>query len=182
MLGGGTVDLSGGNFTGAVASTTINAGASSVTRSSGASVLRLNTISRNTGGTLNVGAASIAQTDNTNTNSILVAWATVGGTAFAINSTNSNDGPITALSSYNQTVTRLTSGTKSIANSTNQNVQITDGTGTAADITLGAATTLINTLTNSAAGTNSPAGGVTIDPAGQILRVGGILNASGSRP
>ncbi len=69
---------------------------------------------------------------------------------------------------------------KVIANTATNNVQIIDGTGTAANITLAAATTTINTLTNSATGTTSPAGGVTIDPAGQTLRVGGILNASGS--
>ena len=85
-----------------------------------------------------------------------------------------------ALATYNQTLTRLSSGTKIITNTPANNNQIIDGTGTAADITPAAATTVINTLTNSAPGTTAPAGGVTIDPAGQILRSAGILNASGS--
>ena len=178
VLGGGTVNLQNGAsaHTEVVASTTINAGASSITRSSGTSVLRLNAITRNAGGTINFGAASIADTDTTNTNGILGAWATVGGTAYATNSTNGADGPITALAAYGQTVTRLSSVTQIIANTAANNVQTTDGTGTAADITLAAATTTINTLTqNTSGGTFT-----TIDPAGQTLRLGGILLPTGA--
>jgi fibronectin-binding autotransporter adhesin len=177
-LNGGTLNLANGatSHTEIVGSTTIGAGSSSVTRSSGTSVLRLGAITRNAGGTVNFGAPSIAQTNTTNTNGILGTWATVGGTAFAINSTNAANGPITAFSAYNQTITRLT-GTKSITNTpANSNVVITEGSGAAGNNTLAATPTTINTLTNSATG-----GASTIAITGaQTLRVNGILNATGS--
>ena len=177
-LSGGTVNLQNGGsaHTEVVASTTINAGASNVTQTSGTSVLRMNVITRNAGGTINFGAASIAQTDTATTNGILGTWATVGGTAYATTAVAAGaDRPIIALAAYGQTVTRLASGTKVIANTSTNHVQITDGTGGAADITLAAATTAIATLTNNATGGTS-----TIDPNSQTLRTGGILLPNGS--
>lgn len=178
VLGGGTVNLTGGSHTEVVLSTTINAGASAVTRASGTAVLELNTITRNAGGTIDFGAGSIATTDTTNTNGILGPWATINGSDWAKNSTNGADGPITAYTAYTD-VTRLSSGTKVISDGSSSNVRIVDGTGTAANITLGASTTTstttINTLNQSATG-----GTVTIDPAGQTLAVNGILVGSGA--
>ncbi len=97
-LAGGTLNLAGGgsSHTEVVGSTTIDVGASSVTRTSGNSVLRQNVITRNVGGTVNYGAASIAQADNALVNGIIGGWATVGGTDWAT-SGGVNDSPIVAL-------------------------------------------------------------------------------------
>jgi autotransporter-associated beta strand protein len=100
VLGGGTLNLIGGSYTEVVASTEFAPGASSVTRSSGTSVLQMNALSSNIGSTVNFGAAGIATTDKTNTNGILGGWATVGGTDWAINSTDAADGAITAYVGY----------------------------------------------------------------------------------
>ena len=163
-----------GTHTEAVLSTTLN-GAASITRGTGSTAtLQMNAITRNPGASVNFGAASIASTDTTNTNGILGAWATIGGTDFAINSTNAADGPITAYTAYTD-VTRLSSGTKAIADGSTTNVRIIEGTGSLANITLGAATTTINTLNQSSTG-----GTATLDAAGQTLRVAGILAGSGS--
>ncbi len=99
-LNGGTLELSGGSYTEVVSSTALQGGAATVTRSSGTSVLRLNAITRSTGGTVNFGAGSIADTDTLNVNGILGGYATVGGSDWAMNSTGGADGAITAYSSY----------------------------------------------------------------------------------
>lgn len=180
-LGSGTLQLdratsASGNHTEVVASTTLS-GTASITRGTGSSaVLRMNAITRNTGASVNFGAASIATTDTTNTNGILGPWATVAGADFAMNSTNAADGPITAYTAYTN-VTRLSSGTKTIANGSTTNVRIVEGTGSAANVTLGAATTTINTLNHSASGGTSPA---TVDTSAGTLAVNGILAASGT--
>ena len=116
VFGGGTVNLVGGTHTEVVASTTINAGASAVTRSSGTATLQMNTITRNTGGTIDFGTAGIATTDNANVNGILGGWATVNGTDWAINSAGAN-GAITALASYTNN-----SWTDNTTNTTNTTV------------------------------------------------------------
>lgn len=102
---GATIDLAGGSHVEVVLSTTLEAGASSITRSSGTSVLRMNTVTRsaNSGGTLDFGAVGIAQVDNTNSNGILGGWATVAKTDWATNSTNAGDGAIGALATYGTT-------------------------------------------------------------------------------
>jgi len=70
-----------------------------ITSSIPGSVLQMNTITRNAGATINFAAGSIASTDNLNNSSgILGPWATVGGTDWAVNSTNGADGLITAYS------------------------------------------------------------------------------------
>jgi len=146
-----TLDLSGGSHTEIVASTSLGANAfASITRSTGTSVIQLGTITVGAGATLNLGAGSIASTNNTNTSGILGTWATVGND-WAVNSTNAANGLITAYTGYSD-VTRLSSGTKAIADVTASNVRITEGTGTAANVTLAAATTNINSLNMAATG------------------------------
>ena len=199
-MNGGTFDFthpatSMADYTETVGQLSLSSGASTIstdvsnTGSSASSILTFASLARTAGATVDFGGGTgnpSAANDNNNVRftaqaaGLIGPWATVGGTSFANYNTAGATGSVEALSSYGQTVTRLSSGTKIIANTAANNVQITDGTGTAANITLAAATTTINTLTNSATGTNSPAGGVTIDPAGQTLRVGGILNATGS--
>ncbi|MCX6878985.1 MAG: autotransporter-associated beta strand repeat-containing protein [Verrucomicrobia bacterium] len=177
-LGGATVTLQGG--TGANREdhlgTTLAAGASFINRNGGTAQLRMDVLTRNGGGTLDVSGSGVANIDNTNTNGILGAWATLNGTDWAINSTDSGDGGITALATYTD-VTRLSSGTKIIPNTSTANIRIIQGTGSAANITLAATTTLINTLNQSASGGTSAA---IIDPVGRTLRVGGILVGKGA--
>jgi fibronectin-binding autotransporter adhesin len=102
ILAGGTLELAGNSLAPELVSgTTLNANtASTITRSSGNAVLQTNAITRNSGATINFAQSGIATTDTLNTSGILAAWATVGGTDWAVNSTNAADGPITTLSSY----------------------------------------------------------------------------------
>lgn len=179
-FGSGTtsLDLSGGSHTEVVASTTLSANSfANITRSTGTSVLQLGTITVGSGAALNLAAASIASTNNTNTNGILGTWATVGND-WAVNSTNAANGLITAYTAYTD-VTRLSSGTKAIADATASNVRIAEGTGTAANVTLAAATTNINSLNMAATGgTTTLAIGT-----GNTLRLGssgGVLSGSGA--
>ena len=174
-LGGGTLELAGGSHTEVVASTSLAASsASSVTRTSGTSVLRMNAITRNADATINFGAASIADTTTTNTNGMLGLWATVGGADWAINSTNAANGPITAYAGYTD-VQRLTPGT--IADGSTTNVRLIEGSGSAGNITLGATTTTINSLNQSASGGSSAA---TIDTASKTLATSAILVGTGA--
>jgi autotransporter-associated beta strand protein len=102
-LGGGTLNLANGAsvYHEAFASTTLNAGASAVTQTSSATVLRMNAITRNVGSTVNFGAASIADTDSSNSsNGILGGWATVAGTDWAVSDASAADTAITAYSGY----------------------------------------------------------------------------------
>lgn len=175
-LSGGTLDLSGGTHAEVVASTTLGTDTvSSVTRSSGTAVLNMNVITPGAGASVDFGADNIATTDNTNTNGILGTWATVGGTDWASNSTDLDDGLIVAFTGYSD-VSRLDSGPKVISNDPTSHVRAIDGTGsTPADLTLGAAVTGIDTLSVSASG-----GLVTIDPAGQTLELNSVLVGSAS--
>ena len=89
-------------------------GASLVTRASGTSVLRRqNAITRNVGGTVNYGAASIADADGAITVNSVVPWATVAGANWATKTTSA-DAAITAYSSY--TTTLPASGNNSTVN------------------------------------------------------------------
>ncbi|MFO1491164.1 MAG: autotransporter-associated beta strand repeat-containing protein, partial [Kiritimatiellia bacterium] len=175
-LGGGILDLNGGSHSEVVASTTLASGNSSITQTAGTSVINLNTLTRNAGATLRLGAASIATTDTLNTaGGILGGWATLGNT-WAVNSTNAADGPITAFSGTYTDVNRL-GGT--IASAANSNVRIIDG-GASGNVTMAAGgTTDIGTLLQGATG-----GAVTVDiGAGNTLRLaaaGGILIPSGN--
>ncbi|CAN5667748.1 hypothetical protein BH11VER1_BH11VER1_17180 [soil metagenome] len=180
-LGGGALDLSGGAalHNEVVFSTAIASGASSVTRSSGNTVLRMKAITRSSGGTVNFGAAGIADTDTTNTNGILGGWATLNGTDWAMNS-GGLDGSITAYANGSYTNVTRFNGTKTITSNAASNVRITEGSGGSnTSITPTAVgTTDINTLLQSASGGT---GAATYDPGTtDILRLGvagGILLA-----
>jgi len=109
FIGGGTIELSAGSHVQQVGSTVLNIGGSTITRSSGTSTLRLNAITtRNIGSTLDLAAGSLADTDSTNINGLLGgggaankgAYATVGKTDWAMNSTGAADGAITAYTGY----------------------------------------------------------------------------------
>jgi autotransporter-associated beta strand protein len=105
-LAGGTINLNGGTHSEYVASTTLAAGSSNaVNIPTGGTVLNLNTITVGAGSSLNLGADSLATTDNTNTNGILGTWATVGGNQWAVNSSGGPDGLITSLTDFVNTFT-----------------------------------------------------------------------------
>jgi len=154
-LSNGSVVLSGGTHAEEVTSTTIAAGSSSVSRSSGSAVLAMNAITRNIGGAINFGAANIATTDTAGTNGILGGWATVGGADWAVGGTA--DTLITALASY----TALASATATSNN-------LLTGTGT----TGGALSTYTLKLDTSGAGESLGLGGALTLTGGGLLFVG----------
>jgi autotransporter-associated beta strand protein len=96
-LGGSTLELAGGTHTELVSATALAAGTTStITRSSGGSMIQLNTITRNSASFVDFAQSGIATADNPNNSAgLLGTWATIGGTDWAINSTNGADGPIT---------------------------------------------------------------------------------------
>jgi autotransporter-associated beta strand protein len=167
-LSGGTLDLKGSGHTEVVDSTTLGAATlSAVTRSSGDAVLALNAITPGYG-RLKLGTGGIATTDNLNTNGILGVWATVGGSDWAVNSTNAADGLITAYDAYSD----IAAQGSILADGATTNVRINSG-GTSGNIALGAATATIHTLLQ------NTATAATIDTAGRTLRVNGVLLGSG---
>ena len=170
-LNGGTVDLTNGAVTEVIASTTLAAGRSGVTRSDGTSTLRMNTITSGVG-IVNFGAANIADTDNLNDASdaggILGAWATVGGLDWAINSTGTADGAITAYTGY----TSYNPYGSTLANNAANNARLGIAAGSG-DITLGAATTTVNTLLQ-----NNTLGAAVVQTAGGVLATKGIMIAA----
>lgn len=171
-LAGGVVSLNGGSHTEVVGSNIV-VGASTITRPSGTSTVRLNGTTRLAGGTVDFAAASLADTDALNVNGILGGYATVGGANWAINSTGLGDGPITAYSAYSD-IAALGS---TIADGAANNVRL-NSAGAGGNIVLGAATTTVNTLLQN---TTTAA---TINNAGGILRLGatgGVLIPSGSQ-
>ncbi|MHA3770475.1 autotransporter-associated beta strand repeat-containing protein [Verrucomicrobiota bacterium sgz303538] len=133
---GGTVELAGGSHGEIVSGTTLTAytPASTITRSSGTSVLHLNTVTPGTGTGLIFTAPGIATTDNFPTNGILGFWArmNVGGVSSWATSAGADDSPIVAFTDYTN-VNRL-GGT--IPNTETSNVRIVNG-GTSGNITLG---------------------------------------------
>ncbi len=185
-LGNGTLQLDGvsntfQNMTGEFVLSTTLIGAANITRPDitkpSAVVLHLGAITRNSGGSVNFSADNIATTNTLNdATGILGFWATVNGTDFAVNSTNSADGLIIALAGASYTdVTRLSSGAKTIVSNAASNVRIIEGTGTVGNITLGSNPTTINTLNQTSTG-----GLATIDMAGQTLATNAILMSTGS--
>ncbi|QIF03490.1 autotransporter-associated beta strand repeat-containing protein [Roseimicrobium sp. ORNL1] len=173
-LGGGTVVLSGGSHTEVVASTTLTAGTrSDISRSSGTSVLALNTVNPGAGAVVNFMGEDIASTANANVNGILGSWATItvaGETDFAMNSGVSDGvtggGLIRAYNGYTD-ITRLGPASVVPDNGT-LNVRIING-GTSGPITLASINTEINTLQMDAS--DGPA---TIDPGTtDVLMIGG---------
>ena len=146
-MAGGTLDLSGGTHTEAVASTTLAAGtASTITSSSLGSVLQMGLITANAGATLNITTPGIATTDSNNVNGILGVWATVGGADWAINSTDLALGSIAAYTGYTDIDAR--GPTSTIADGPATNVRIV-ADGASGNIALGASTVTINTLLQS---------------------------------
>ncbi len=162
-LGGGTVNLSGGSFLEAVASTVLVPGSSAVTRGSGSSTLRLNAVTRNSGAEIDFGAASLADTTTLNVNGILGGYATVAGADWAINSTGGANGPITAYSGY----TDIAASGSTIADGATSNVRL-NNTGGGGNIALGATITTVNTLLQNTTTT------ATIDTSTGTLRLGAI--------
>jgi autotransporter-associated beta strand protein len=161
-MAGGTLDLSGGTHTEAVASTTLAAGtASTITSSSLGSVLQMGLITANAGATLNIATPGIATTDSNNVNGILGVWATVGGADWAINSTDLALGSIAAYTGYTDIDAR--GPTSTIADGPATNVRIV-ADGASGNIALGASTVTINTLLQSNATIAA-----TIDTAGKNL-------------
>jgi len=173
-LAGGTVDLRNGAAADVVASTTLTGGLSSVTRSVGTSVLRMNAITPGVG-IVNFGAGSIASTTNTNNAAgILGGWATVGGTNWATNSGTAEGGGNNYITAYAGAFTDVDRLGGTITSAAASNVRIIEaGSGTEVTPASGG-TTDIATLLQSATG--SPA---TYNPAtADILRLGaagGIL-------
>ena len=172
-LGGGTLNLRNGavSLVEVVGSTSLNAGLSQVTQTTSASTLRANTITPGIG-VVNFGAANIADTDNLNDASdaggILGAWATVGGLDWAINSTGTADGAITAYTGY----TSYNPYGSTLANNAANNARLGIAAGSG-DITLEAATTTVNTLLQS-----NTLGAAVVQTAGGVLAANGIMIAA----
>lgn len=187
ILNDGILDLAGTvPHSELVASTTIN-GTVAIERSTGTSIINLETITRNAG-SLRIGADDIATTDNANVNGILGGWATVGGN-FATNSgvlepINGYGNFIRGLTAFDQTVNRLGTG-NTIANGSTDNVTIVEaGAGGTITLATGGITT-INTLRQGADGStvDGPNGAAVIDiGGGNTLRIasGGVLLPDGS--
>ena len=164
VLGGGTLNLTNGSHTEVVGSTTLGAGNSSVTRTAGTSILRMNAINRARGGVVDFSAASIADTDSANVNGLLGGgYATIAGANWAINSTGAGDGAVTAYASY----TDIAASGSTIADAAATNVRL-NSAGGGGNIALGAATTTVNTLLQN---TTTAA---TVDTSTGILRLGAI--------
>ncbi len=153
VLAGGTVELSGGSHTEIVSATTLAAGTSSlITRSNGSSVLRLNGVTVQSGGSLVLDQPGIATTDNLNqANGMLGPWVRVntgGALTWAKNATNAADGSIVAFTGYSD-VPQLGG---SIANASTSQVRIVNG-GASGNLTLGGgALTQIASLQNDSTG------------------------------
>ena len=164
-LEGGTLTLTGGSAPDVVASTTLASGfgATSITRSSGTSSLRLNAITRASSTTVDFGMGGVADTDNTTLNGILGGWATVGGADWATTNGVSltGDAPIVGCTAY-QTATApgtwAAADNVSLAGSPSGNVP----------------TTTINSLKLSGAST------VTIDTGATLTNVSGGVLVTGS--
>lgn len=147
-MSGGTLELSGGSHTEVVASTTLAAGNSFVTRTGGTSVLQLGAVTPGTGASLSFSGDGIATTTNVNTNGILGFWGRVNNTW-----ATSSGGSIVAYTGYTN-VSQFLDGAPAgtIPNSAVNNVRITNG-GTTGNITLGGgALTQAYTLQNDSTG------------------------------
>ena len=166
------LELAGGSHIEVVASTTLAAPAT-ISRASGTSVIQLGAITRSgSQATLTLGESGVATTNTRNTNGILGGWATVGGTDWAANATDADNGSIVAYTGY----TDVDAQGGSITSAATSNVRI-NAPGSSGPITLAAGTTDINTLLQ------ATATAATIDTAGKSLRLGaagGILVPAGS--
>jgi len=169
ILGGGTLSLNGGAYTQVVASTTLNAGESHITRPSGDSVLQMNTITVNRG-TIDFGAGGIASTNNDNDplTGYLGTWATIGGATWAKKDAGAGvNGLIVAFDNF----VNIANYNSTIANVSANKVRInSEGTGVPSNpIALGADTTTIESLLQ------NWTSAATVDTAGKTLRTNGIF-------
>ncbi len=156
--GGGTLNLFGGSHTEVVGSTTLNNGASSVTQTSGTSVLQMGAITRNAGSAINFGAENIANTNTSdlNGNGILGGYATVAATTGSADWAKSVDAgaantAITAFTAYNSFATSgtdtnnplLTGSSALTSNLTTNSLKInSSGAGQLLDLGIGQTMTL----------------------------------------
>ena len=168
-LGGGTVNLSGGSFVQVVGSTIIGAGNPKITRGSGTSTLRMQTITRNRGGVTDFGAASIADCNNNDVNGILGGgYATIAGADWA--HTVASGAANTAITAYTGYTDIAASGS-TVADSSTSNIRL-NSAGGGGNISLGAATTTINSLlqnTTTVATINTSAGTLRLGAIGGVL-------------
>jgi len=135
---GGVLQLTGGSHLETVLATTLNPGSNQVTRLTGASMLRMNAITRSTGATIKFSDNDVASTDTNNVVGILGAWATVGGSDWAIKSTTSDTGGTITAGGQDGLIRAYTAYTPSLATndwvltSTTGNMNVTgDNTQTA---------------------------------------------------
>jgi autotransporter-associated beta strand protein len=173
----GVVDLAGSVAHTEVLGGLILNGGARITRSTGSATLQLGEITRGGSGTLDVGLPGIATTSSLNNGAGLIgAWATVGGSDFAANSTNAPNGPITAYSGYSN----LERQGGVLSPAPTGNLQIING-GSSGTVTLNeAGVTEINTLKM---GATEGSATVTFG-SGQSLRLGlngGLLAANGAQ-
>jgi autotransporter-associated beta strand protein len=169
-----TLDLTGsGSATQVVGQVTLNAGQTTITRSSGSSVLRMNQISRTLGGTVDFAAGGIADTDSVNVNGILassgvlgvageVGFATVAGASWAVSGDTGTDLTITDLPDSGYVInTALSLGTTT----SNCDVRVQN-------------TTITNTISINSIRFNEPAKR-TLSLSGTLtVTSGGILNTA----
>ncbi len=186
-LAGSTLDITGGSHTEIVASTTIAPGASTVSRASGASLLRMNALTRNAGGAVNFTADNIASTSAPNDASgILGVWATVGGTDWATNSGTDDGGGVgnNFIRAYaSAAYTNIAATGDIVPVGVNSNVRINSAGGGGND-GLSAPTTEINTLmqntgtasTVALAGGTLRVNGIMVNPAAESLVIGSVAN------
>ncbi len=98
-----TLALAGaGNHTEIVNDSKVGPGASTITGTAAARVLNMNVLSRDVGGTLSLGANSVANTDTSNngTYGILGGWAVINNTDWAVSAASASDTLIASLGSY----------------------------------------------------------------------------------
>lgn len=176
-LSGGTLNLANGasSHTEVVASTTIAAGSSSVTRSSGTSVLQQGTITRNIGGTVNYGAAGIATANGTLTvgTNPIIPWATINGAGWATKNTSTN-GSITALATYasnfGATANNVSiSGNLTQAGATVNSLRMNGSTAQTLTVSSGTITLTSGGLLTTGAGTKSITGGTLRGSATELI-------------
>ncbi len=119
-FGGGTLNLNGGTATESPASTTIAFGGSQLTDSSTGSKVALGGLTAQSGGTLNIGAATIATTTTTPgaASNPIGGYLTFGGTDWAITNGGTSPYPIIALPSGTYTTTFAAGNNVSISSST----------------------------------------------------------------
>ena len=163
-LAGAKVNLVGGTHAEIVGSTTLNAGATSITRPSGAATLSLGAITRNAGSTLAIGTGGMVLTSTGTASTLLTAaggaYGVVGGNDWAAkNAANTAIVGFSTVGSYtNSTATTVSGG---------------NNTDVVGNVTLAAPATTGTLRFNSAAA-------ITVDATGQTLNLtqGGILVTS----